>query len=157
MPLLNDIARLPVPTDNCAIAIRDLDAGTVVSHDGAEFSLSHTILEGHRFAIEPIAKGEQLLSWGQSFGFTLRDIQPGEYMMNNGVKTELSRRNLNFELPAEPNFDNEDAKYTFDAGAFQPIAPIELYPDTRTFMGYGREGGRGVGTPITHKCTGIRI
>ncbi len=146
MPLLNDIARLPVPTDNCAIAIRDLDAGTVVSHNGAEFSLSHTILEGHRFAIEPIAKGEQLLSWGQSFGFTLRDIQPGEYMMNNGVKTELSRRNLKFELPAEPNFDNEDAKYTFDAEAFQPVEPIELYPDTRTFMGYGREDGRGVGT-----------
>lgn len=146
MPLLNDIARLPVPTDNCAIAIRDLDAGTVVSHDGAEFSLSHTILEGHRFAIEPIAKGEQLLSWGQSFGFTLRDIQPGEYMMNTGVKTELSRRNLDFELPAEPNFDNEDAKYTFDAEAFQPVEPIELYPDTRTFMGYGREDGRGVGT-----------
>jgi altronate dehydratase len=146
MPLLNDIGRLPVPTDNCAIAIQDLEAGTVVAHNGGEFALSHNILVGHRFAIQPIAKGEQLLSWGQSFGFTLRDVQPGEYMMNTGVKTELSRRNLDFELPEEPNFDNEFAPYAFEEEAFQPADPISLYDDMRTFMGYAREGGRGVGT-----------
>ena len=68
MPLLNDIGRLPVATDNCAIAIYDLEAGAVITHNENEFALSHNILVGHRFAIQPILKGEQLLSWGQSFG-----------------------------------------------------------------------------------------
>lgn len=146
MPLLHDIARLPVPADNCAIAIRDLDAGTTVIHNDSEFTLSHTILTGHRFAIEVIPEGEKLRSWEQSFGIALRDIQPGEYVANDGVLVELDRRNLDFDLPSEPNFTNEVARYTLDETTFTPVDPIELYTDTRTFMGYEREGGRGIGT-----------
>lgn len=146
MPLLNDIARLPISTDNCAIAIRDLDAGTIVTHNDSEFTLSHNILTGHRFAVETIPAGENLRSWEQSFGVALRDIQPGEYVSNDGVLVELSRRNLNFELPTEPNFTNETAPFVLDESTFTPVQPIELYTDTRTFMGYERAGGRGVGT-----------
>jgi hypothetical protein len=47
--------------------------------------LSHTILEGHRFAVEPIGAGEELLSWNLPFGRALRAIRPGEYLCNAGV------------------------------------------------------------------------
>lgn len=146
MPLLHEIGRLPVPTDNCAIAIRDLDAGMTIIHNDSEFTLSHTVLTGHRFAIETISKGDTLRSWEQSFGVALRDIQPGEYVANDGVLVELNRRNLNFDLPSEPNFTNETARFTLDESSFVPSEPLEVYADTRTFMGYERTGGRGVGT-----------
>jgi len=146
MPDLHNIARLPDPTDNCAIAIRDLSAGTAVSHNGHDFTLSHTVLEGHRFAIEPIANGERLTSWGQWFGIALRDIRRGEYVINEGVQTELSRRNLNFEVPDESNFDNQIIPYQFDESAFKPAQPLPRYDEMRTFMGYPRTDERGVGT-----------
>ncbi|MFN2136213.1 MAG: hypothetical protein ACK2UK_09680, partial [Candidatus Promineifilaceae bacterium] len=61
-----EIGRLPAPEDNCAITIKRLDAGTAVAGpDGAHYTLSHTILEGHRFAVRPIPAGTPLLSWGK--------------------------------------------------------------------------------------------
>ncbi len=146
MPNLHNIARLPDPTDNCAIAIRDLPAGTSVTHNNNDFTLSHTVLEGHRFAIEPITDGENLTSWGQRFGIAIRDIQPGEYVINEGVQIELGRRNLDFDVPATPNFKNQIVPYEFDDEAFSLAQPLPQYDDMRMFMGYPREGGRGVGT-----------
>ena len=147
MPQLEEIGRLPDPSDNCAIAIRDLPAGLSLRHGKAEFELSHQILEGHRFAVRRIGRGEALTSWRQRFGLATRDIDPGEYVINEGVQIELARRNLNFELPAESNFDNMTiAPYAFDEAQFAPAPPVQPYPDMRYFPGFERNGGRGVGT-----------
>ncbi len=146
MPQLQDIGRLPDPADNCAIAIRDLERGTVVRGNDAEFALSHKVLEGHRFAVRAIPKGERLTSWGQRFGVALRDIQAGDYVMNRGVQVELGRRQLDFGLPPQPNFDNRIMPYQFDAAAFQAAQPLPRHSQMRRFMGYARAGGRGVGT-----------
>ena len=83
-------------------------------------SLTHTILEGHRFAIEPIAEGETLLSWGLPFGRALRAIQPGEYLCNAGILEALQLRNLDFALPLHANFENCIATYELDEQAFLP-------------------------------------
>ncbi len=146
MPQLEDIARLPDPADNCAIAIRDLPAGLNVQTNEGSFTLSHGLLEGHRFAIQPIPKGQQLSSWRQRFGIATRDILPGDYVMNQGVQVELARRNLDFALPAQPNFDNMIKPYHFDEARFMPARPLKPHQDQRYFLGYAREGGRGVGT-----------
>ena len=146
MPSLNEIARLPDPGDNCAIAVRDLPAGTIVATDAGEFSLSHTVLEGHRFAVQSICAGGMLTSWRQRFGIATRDIRPGEYVMNEGVRIELDRRQLDFAIPEQPNFENQILPYAFDEAAFVPADPLPRYPENRYFEGYARSGGRGVGT-----------
>src|SRR5919112_2154806 len=74
-----EVGRLPAPGDNVAMATRRLEEGTRVSYRGSEFEIPHTILEGHRFAVEPVEKGEDLLSWGLRFGRAVRDIAPGDY------------------------------------------------------------------------------
>lgn len=146
MPQLHELARLPDQADNCAIAIRDLPAGTAVAHAGSRFALSHTVLEGHRFAIRPILRGADLTSWRQRFGIATVNIQPGDYVINTGVQQELSRRRLEFALPARPNFDNLIAPYTFDESGFTPAQPLSLHSQQRNFPGYLRAGGRGTGT-----------
>ena len=143
---LHDISRLPDPADNCAIAIRDLPGGTQVQSADRAFSLSHTVLEGHRFAVRPIAPGADLTSWGQRFGVATRTIAPGEYVMNEGVQVELQRRNLDFDLPAAPNFDNHITPFEFDAAGFSPAQPLPLHSEMRYFPGFPRGGNRGVGT-----------
>ena len=57
------IARLPLPGDNVAIAIRRLRQAARSITPVSSFRLSHTVMEGHRFAVKTIAEGEALLSW----------------------------------------------------------------------------------------------
>ena len=52
------VARLPSPDDNVAIATQTLEGGTHIRYNGAQFQLSHTILEGHRFAIQSISESK---------------------------------------------------------------------------------------------------
>jgi len=143
------IGRLPVPDDNCAIATRRLEAGTVIAYQGQHFTIDYTILEGHRFAVRPIAPGEALLSWALPFGYALGPIAPGSYARNPKILKSLSTRNLDFPLPAEANFrDNPLEAYQLDEANFRPGEQVPVYPDAaaRTFPGYRRGADRGVGT-----------
>ena len=144
-----DVGRLPHPEDNVAIAIRRLEAGTVITMDDTQFTLTDTILQGHRFAVRNIPTGSSLLSWGQPFGIASRDILPGDYARNDDVLRELHHRQLDFTLPTTSNFTDEIEPFVFDESRFIPAPPLELYPDTKTFMGYRRIGTRGVGTRNT--------
>jgi altronate dehydratase len=145
LPLLA-AGRLPAPADNVAIAIRQLDAGTVIEVDGAPRTLVCTVMEGHRFAVRPIARGEALLSWGLPFGHAITPIAPGDYVCNRSILEALALRRLPFSLPAQPNFADHLVPFAFDEAAFTPAPPVPLVPEPRTFLGYRRPGGRGVGT-----------
>jgi altronate dehydratase len=187
-----EVGRLPAPGDNVAMATRRLEAGTRVSREGSEFTVGHTVLEGHRFAVEPIAKGEDLLSWGLRFGRAMRDIAPGDYACNEKILRVLRERLrvspergededpegtsdqgggrvpggqdvAGLKLPEEPNFsDAELEPYAIDEEQFRPGEQVPLHDEPRTFMGYRRGAGRGVGTRnyivvmgVTSRLTGF--
>ena len=142
----DEVGRIPAPGDNVAIATRRLEAGTVIVHGDRQWPLSHTVLEGHRFVLQPVSAGEPLLSWGLPFGRALRDLSPGEYVCNEKILKALSERDIDFALPREANFRDHMETYEFDAKTFrsgQQVPPVE---DPATFMGYRRPGARGVGT-----------
>jgi len=141
-----EAARLPLPGDNCAVAIRQLDAGTVIQLEGQSFTLDYTVMEGHRFAVKAIAPGEELLSWQLPFGAALQPIQPGHYVINETVLQALSVRNLAFALPPVPNFADQVHPYILDEENFEPAPASPAFTDARTFMGYRRHMDRGVGT-----------
>src|SRR5687767_15944311 len=63
--------RIPAVGDNVAIAVRTLPAGTRVLIRQLVFVFAHTVLEGHRFAMFRIRKGEPLLPWCLPFGLAL--------------------------------------------------------------------------------------
>ena len=63
-----EVAHLPAPADNTAIALRRLEPGDAILLEGSEIKLPITILEGHRFAARKIAKDELLFSWATPFG-----------------------------------------------------------------------------------------
>lgn len=144
----DNIARLPAPGDNVAIATRQLDAGTKIElPGGSRRELRHTILLGHRFATDPIAKNSPLLSWGLPFGTALRNIEPGEYVCNAVTLEALAARQLpGVSLPAEPNFFEEHAVHELDEKTFRPSEQVAAVSEPETFSGYRRPGNRGVGT-----------
>lgn len=141
------IGRLPAPGDNVAIAVRTIEAGSVIEYaEGGRFTLPHTILEGHRFAIAPIKPEAALLSWGLPFGFATRDIAPGEYICNEKILWALRQRHVNFPLPAAANFRDYHVPFQLDASKFRPGRQVDRFPHPKTFNGFAREGGRGAGT-----------
>ena len=140
------VARVPAAGDNVAIATRRLDAGTEVSDGDRTCRLSHTVLEGHRFVREPIIAGARLLSWGLPFGIALRPLVPGEYVCNEKILKALSERDIDFALPPEPNFTDTIETFDLDERTFRPGEQVERVESIRTFDGYRRDGGRGVGT-----------
>ena len=142
----DEVARLPLPGDNVAIATQRLEAGTGINHGAASFYLSHTVMEGHRFAVAPIAPGDELLSWELPFGRATALIAPGAYACNQGMLDALGGRAIDFDLPAEPNFADHIEPYRFDEGSFTPIDQVTGTDEARTFSGYLRARGRGVGT-----------
>lgn len=143
MPSLTDIARLPHSDDNAAIACADLDAGLRIRHNNCEFTLTHSVLLGHRFAIGDITTGQALLSWGQPFGYALNDIQAGDYLCNDQVLIELGSRALPFSVPEKGNFRDFYQPHTL--GDFTPGTQVACDIDDLSFEGFDR-GPRGVGT-----------
>ncbi|MGB5048086.1 MAG: UxaA family hydrolase [Caldilineaceae bacterium] len=144
-----DVARLPMPGDNVAIVTRKLPAGTVIEYNGQPLTLDFTVLEGHRFAIAPIAPGEHLLSWELPFGIATQEIAPGQYVHNAEMLEALGGRSISFALPATPNFEDFVPPYILDEANFQPAEGLPAYAHGRAFWGYPRPGGRGVGTRNT--------
>ena len=138
--------RIPASGDNIAIAVRTLPAGTRVLIRQLVFVFAHTVLEGHRFAIFRIRKGEPLLSWGLPFGLALRDIEPGEYICNEKILRVLRERNVDFELPGAPNFLDHRQPFTLDRAQFRPGTQVGATGAVPTFAGYRRNAQRGVGT-----------
>ena len=143
---LESIARLPMAGDNTAIAIRRLEAGELVQLDGRAVPLSHTVLEGHRFAVQPIDAGELLLSWQLPFGAALRPIAPGDYVCNERTLKSLRSRSVAAELPDSANFADRAIDYAIDPATFQPAPPTAPVVPAPTFLGFRRGADRGCGT-----------
>src|SRR5215208_450865 len=188
----DEVGRLPAPGDNVAIATRRIEAGTRVAYEGSEFTVPHTVLEGHRFAVERIGEGEDLLSWGLTVGQATKDIESGDYACNEKILRVLRERHgtsprldghedpegthdqgggripggyrrAGLDLPGEPNFrDAELEPYVLDEEGFRPGTQVPPYDEPRSFMGYRRGAGRGVGTRnyvvvmgVTSRLTGF--
>lgn len=141
-----EVGRLPLEGDNVAIATKNLKDGTRILYKGIEFALDYTVMEGHRFAVHPITPGEPLLSWEIPFGIATQTIKPGTYVCNSQILDALRIRNLEFNLPIVPNFEDRIEPYKLDSKTFKPGIQVPSTVETRNFYGYRRSPSRGVGT-----------
>lgn len=142
----DSVARLASDTDNAGIATCFLSKDQIVAFKGNDLVLSHSVLEGHRFAVEAIPAGSLILSWGVGFGKAVRDIAPGEYLCNEMALKELRIRSIDFEIPEAPNFEDYIPKVDVRPEEMQASPELGLVETPGTFSGFIRGGGRGVGT-----------
>lgn len=142
MPLTS-VARLADAASNVAIATMRLEAGTQLHHQGRTFTLSHTVLLGHRFAAQAISKGDALTSWGLPFGQASRDIASGEYVCNASTLEALRGRAIQANLPERANFVDDMQKYVLEPTTFQPASQVAQVDTPATFAGYPRYNQNG--------------
>ncbi|MFD9625400.1 UxaA family hydrolase [Peribacillus muralis] len=71
--------------DNVAVTLQDVPPKTVVIVNfSKDIPLRITIKEqisfGHKFAVRPIKKGDEILKYGEIIGKATRDIEEGEHV-----------------------------------------------------------------------------
>jgi len=85
--------------------------------DNVEVNLS----DGHKYALRDIAKGENIIKYGNPIGHATADIKAGEHVHTHNVKTNLS----------------DNLTYTYEPGDLS----FPVSNGGRTFQGYVRANG----------------
>ena len=82
------------PDDDVALAVIDLAPGCVVQIDSRAITLRQPIPSGHKLALRPIARGEQVRKYGQSIGRATADIATGEHVHVHNLESLRGRGDL---------------------------------------------------------------
>lgn len=110
------------PSDNVAVALTQLSAGTELVIDDVKIILKADIPQAHKFAITDIEAGADIIKYGSSIGHATEAISPGEHVHTHNCKTNL----------------NSTLEYQYN-----PEAPVKLpKPKAGSFMGYLRSDGQ---------------
>jgi len=113
------------PSDDVAVAVRALSAGSTIAVPGASVTLTEDVPAGHKIALHDIAPGDAVLKYGMPIGAATAPIAAGAWIHSHNLATGLSG--------AE--------SYAFHPHPVTP-APAGAVP---TFDGYRRPSGK-VGT-----------
>lgn len=76
--------------DNVAVALKDLDKGTVVTIEGKEIFLLEDIKRGHKVIIEAVKEGEDVIKYGYPIGHAIKELPAGTWVHSHNMKTNLS-------------------------------------------------------------------
>lgn len=75
------------PDDSVAVALEPLPSGLDLGALGV--TLSDDVPMGHKFALRPIAAGEEVIKYGAVIGIAKVDIAPGAHVHTDNLKTAL--------------------------------------------------------------------
>jgi altronate hydrolase len=114
------------PSDNVIAALTDLKSGEKVVYDGIEYLLKEDVPAKHKFFMQDMAIGSEVIMYGVLIGKTAENVLTGQRLSTQNVKH------------ASGEYGWRDAKFNWKAPDISAFAG-------RTFMGYHRKDGR-VGT-----------
>ena len=76
--------------DNVAVALADLAEGAEISVDNHTVRLRQPVGRGHKFALQTISQGQNVVKYGLPIGHATADIAEGEYIHSHNARTNLS-------------------------------------------------------------------
>lgn len=78
------------PLDTVIVALEDIQEGEVLDVDNQSLVLLQAVERGHKIAIRSIALGENIIKYGYPIGHATKDIQAGEHVHTQNIKTNLT-------------------------------------------------------------------
>lgn len=114
------------PADNVLVALSDLNAGETIETSGNIIQLTHSIPAKHKFVINSIQPGAEIIMYGVVVGKALTAIPAGGPITTQNVK-------------------HQAANFSGRSKTFQWTAPDVSRWKDKTFLGYPRPDGQ-VGT-----------
>jgi altronate hydrolase len=74
------------PKDNVLVALTDLQAGEVVNYEGVDYTVTEFIQVKHKFAINTLPQGADIIMYGVLVGKAQSEIQAGGLLSTKNVK-----------------------------------------------------------------------
>lgn len=108
-------------SDNVFIALKDLPKGHTITLKDKTIHLKDDLKRGHKFAVVPIEKGENIIKYGSPIGHATNTIQVGEHVHTHNTKTNLDGL----------------LTYTYE----QRLVENPYQNENLTFKGYRRKNG----------------
>jgi altronate hydrolase len=84
----SDVLKLH-PSDNVAVALTLLEAGTKVSIDGRSLSVRENIPVGHKIALTDLHVGAPVVKYGEPIGTVTQSVTRGDWLHSHNLKTNL--------------------------------------------------------------------
>ncbi|MBD8068712.1 UxaA family hydrolase [Bacillus sp. PS06] len=100
-------------SDNVAVAIRPIDKNVQLDIDGTIIELKEAINKGHKFAVKPIRRGEDVIKYSFPIGHATEDIEVGQWVHTHNTKTNLSSVEEYQYAPNLTKVRSENKSYTF--------------------------------------------
>lgn len=107
--------------DNVVVAIQEIAKGETVLVDDREIIAAENIPAGHKMAISVIAKGDEVIKYGNPIGIAKEDVALGSWLHTHNVKTGLG----------------DMLEYTY-----HPVDTTMESMESAVFMGYRRSNGK---------------
>lgn len=76
--------------DNVGVSLQFISKGTELDLNGIKINILSDIPRGHKFALEKINEGQDIIKYGYSIGLAKTTIPKGEHVHINNLKTRLS-------------------------------------------------------------------
>ena len=108
--------------DNVLVALKELKAGHTINIENLNIKLLQDIPQAHKFAINSIKQGEEIIKYGAPIGYATNDIETGEHVHVHNTKTTLSG--------------------TVDYSFQQKLNKLQIENKQLSFEGYRRSNGK---------------
>lgn len=108
--------------DTVAVALRPIKAGESLTLDEMTLTAAQDIPQGHKIALIPMEKNQDVIKYGYPIGHLLNSVNPGDWIHTHNVKTNLAG----------------ELDYTYVPELHQ----IHYPQTTRTFNGFRRTDGK---------------
>jgi altronate hydrolase len=111
------------PSDNVLVALTDLKAGDVITHEGKAITLQQDTPAKHKFSLEPLAAGDAIRMYGVLVGKVIQPMPLGGVLTTQNTKHQAS------------GYSGKDQKLSWHS-------PDVSKWKNRTFSGYHRADGQ---------------
>jgi len=100
------------PSDNVAVALSDIAAGSVKNIDGVEVTFLEEVKRGHKVALFDITAGSPVIKYGFSIGNAKEDIKKGSWVHTHNLKTGLGELlEYTYDKVETPSTKKEPVKF----------------------------------------------
>ena len=109
------------PADSVVVCLQPKQKGEIIEVDGRQITLRQDTPAGHKVLIKDVKQGENIIKYGYPIGHAREDLQAGDWVNENNLKTNLSGT----------------LEYTYE-----PVdEKLSIKKENRTFKGYVRKNG----------------
>ena len=77
--------------DTVATALEDLETGRTFEVDGEGVELGDDVPFGHKFALEPLAAGDEVYKYGTVIGRATEDVAAGDWVHTHNCESTRGR------------------------------------------------------------------